>query len=242
MQSIFDNLQIIRSKIEVASQLKNKLRSAEINSSDKLNKVQLLAVSKAQPVAAIRAAYQAGVRLFGENYLQEALEKQVQLTDLDIEWHFIGPIQSNKTQLIAQHFAWVQSIDRVKIAQRLNDARPSTLPALQVCIQVNINEEATKSGVAPADLIGLAEAVSKLPRLHLRGLMAIPAPAENEQLQDAQFRQVWQCYELLRKKGYPLDTLSMGMSEDYESAIAQGATMVRIGSGLFGARQYPTKH
>lgn len=237
MQSIFNNLQAIRSKIDAIALTKNGLFSAE-----QLNKVQLLAVSKAQPVAAIREAYQVGVRLFGENYLQEALDKQRQLTDLNIEWHFIGPIQSNKTQLIAQHFAWVQSVDRLKIAQRLNDARPDNLPALQICLQVNISGEASKSGVGPADLAELAAAVSKLPRLQLRGLMAIPAPTQDVQLQNKQFSQVRQCYEQLQEIGFNLDTLSMGMSEDFESAILQGATMVRIGAGLFGVRQYPAKH
>ena len=236
MQSIFNNLQAIRSKIDAVTPEINSLFSAE-----QLNKVQLLAVSKAQSVAAIREAYQAGIRIFGENYLQEALDKQSQLTDLNIEWHFIGPIQSNKTQLIAQHFAWVQSVDRLKIAQRLNDARPDFLPALQVCLQVNISGEASKSGVAPTDLVGLAAAVAQLPRLQLRGLMTIPAPTQDVQLQSAQFSQVRQCYEQLREKGFKLDTLSMGMSEDFESAISQGATMVRIGAGLFGVRQYSTK-
>ena len=237
MQSIFNNLQAIRSKFEAVTLSKNGLLFAE-----QLNKVKLLAVSKAQPVAAIREAYQAGVSLFGENYLQEALDKQRQLTDLNIEWHFIGPIQSNKTQLIAQHFAWVQSVDRLKIAQRLNDARPDDLPALQVCLQVNISGEESKSGVAPDDLAELATAVAKLPRLQFRGLMAIPAPTQDVQLQSEQFSQVRQCYEQLREKGFNLDTLSMGMSEDFESAILQGATMVRIGAGLFGVRKYPTKH
>ncbi len=236
MQSIFNHLQVIRSKIDTATQSKNGLLTVE-----PFNKVQLLAVSKAQSVATIRDAYQAGVRLFGENYLQEALDKQTQLTDLEIEWHFIGPIQSNKTQLIARHFAWVQSVDRIKIAQRLNDARPHALPALQVCLQVNISGEVSKSGVAPADLFALAVEVAKLPRLQLRGLMAIPAPTQDAQLQREQFKEVKNCFDNLIKHGFKLDTLSMGMSEDFEAAILQGATMVRIGSGLFGARHYSTK-
>lgn len=236
MQSIFNHLQAIRSKIDTVAQSKNGLLTV-----NPFNKVQLLAVSKAQSVAAIRDAYQAGVRLFGENYLQEALDKQTQLTDLEIEWHFIGPIQSNKTQLIAQHFAWVQSVDRIKIAQRLNDARPDALPALQVCLQVNISGEVSKSGVAPADLFALAVEVAKLPRLQLRGLMAIPAPTQDAQLQREQFKEVRSCFDNLVKHGFKLDTLSMGMSDDFEVAILQGATMVRIGSGLFGARQYSTK-
>lgn len=236
MQSTFNHLQVIRSKIDAVTQSNSGLLTIE-----PFNKVQLLAVSKAQPVAAIREAYQAGVRLFGENYLQEALDKQGQLADLNIEWHFIGPIQSNKTQLIAQHFAWVQSVDRVKIAQRLNDARPDKLPALQVCLQVNISGESSKSGVAPADLIALAFEVAKLPRLRLRGLMAIPAPIQDARLQREQFKEVKNCFDNLIKHGFKLDTLSMGMSDDFEAAILQGATMVRIGSGLFGARQYSTK-
>lgn len=238
MQSIFNNLQAIRSKIDAVTLSKDRLFSAEQLNAEQLNKVQLLAVSKAQSVAAIREAYQAGVRLFGENYLQEALDKKAQLTDLNIEWHFIGPIQSNKTPLIAQHFAWVQSVDRLKIAQRLNDARPDNYQALQVCLQVNISGEASKGGIAPAELAELADAVNKLPHLQLRGLMAIPAPTQDVQLQRKQFKEVRNCYDNLVKHGFKLDTLSMGMSDDFEAAITQGATMVRIGSGIFGARQY----
>lgn len=198
--------------------------------------VKLVAVSKAQPASAIREAYQAGQSIFGENYLQEALDKQAQLTDLNIEWHFIGPIQSNKTQPISQNFAWVHSVDRLKIAQRLNEARPADLPPLQVCIQVNVSNEDTKSGVFPENLAELAEEIQKLPRLSLRGLMAIPAPTQDKNLQIEQFKRVRQCYDALIEKGFALDTLSIGMSEDYPVAIAQGATYVRIGSALFGAR------
>jgi pyridoxal phosphate enzyme (YggS family) len=199
--------------------------------------VNLLAVSKAQSALAIREAYAAGQTMFGENYLQEALDKQAQLTDLAIEWHFIGPIQSNKTQLIAQHFAWVHSIDRLKIAQRLNDARPANLAPLQVCIQVNISNEESKSGVAQQELETLATSLSKLPRLKLRGLMAIPEPSKDNNKQRAQFKQVRECYDALLTKGFVLDTLSIGMSDDYHIAIEQGATIVRIGSALFGARK-----
>ncbi|MGB4811505.1 MAG: YggS family pyridoxal phosphate-dependent enzyme [Methylophilaceae bacterium] len=206
-----------------------------------LNNVRLLAVSKAQAATVIREAFAAGIHQFGENYLQEAIEKQAALSDLSIEWHFIGPIQSNKTQLIAQHFAWVQSIDRLKIAQRLNEARPSNLPPLQVCIQVNISDEASKSGVKPNGLAELATAITQMPRLQLRGLMAIPAPTQDVQKQCEQFKEMRHCYDNLLTQGFKLDTLSMGMSEDYLAAIEQGATMVRIGSGLFGARNYPTK-
>lgn len=198
--------------------------------------VKLIAVSKAQPATAIREAYAAGQRIFGENYLQEALDKQAQLSDLAIEWHFIGPIQSNKTQPISQHFAWVHSVDRLKIAQRLNDARPAQLPPLQVCIQVNVSNEDSKSGVLPAELAALATEIEKLPRLKLRGLMAIPAPTLDVNQQLTQFKLVRECYDALLAQGFALDTLSMGMSEDYAAAISQGASYVRIGSALFGAR------
>jgi hypothetical protein len=198
--------------------------------------VKLIAVSKAQPAVAIRDAYAAGQTIFGENYLQEALDKQAELTDLAIEWHFIGPIQSNKTQPISQNFAWVHSVDRLKIAQRLNDARPPQLPPLQVCIQVNVSNEDSKSGVLPAELAALATEIQKLPRLKLRGLMAIPAPTQDVNQQIAQFKLVRECYDTLLAQGFVLDTLSMGMSDDYAAAISQGASFVRIGSALFGAR------
>lgn len=198
--------------------------------------VELLAVSKAQPASAIREAYTAGQTIFGENYSQEALEKQKKLTDLAIEWHFIGPIQSNKTQLIGQNFSWVHSVDRLKIAQRLNDARASIKMPLNVCIQVNVSNEDTKSGVLPDQLETLAEAISLLSNLKLRGLMAIPAPSIDPAQQIAQFAQVRECYDALIRRGFALDTLSIGMSNDYETAISQGATIVRIGSALFGAR------
>ncbi|HPV33036.1 MAG TPA: YggS family pyridoxal phosphate-dependent enzyme [Methylotenera sp.] len=199
--------------------------------------VYVLAVSKSKPAAAVREAYIAGQTMFGENYLQEALEKQAQLTDLPIEWHFIGPIQSNKTQAIAQHFSWVHSVDRLKIAQRLNDARPIDLPPLQICIQVNISHEESKSGVQPEALCALASEISHLPQLRLRGLMAIPAPTPDIEAQREQFKQVRRCYEALIAKGFDLDTLSIGMSDDYPIAIEQGATIVRIGAAIFGARQ-----
>jgi len=199
--------------------------------------VNLLAVSKAQPALAIRDAYNAGQTMFGENYLQEALDKQSQLTDLPIEWHFIGPIQSNKTQLIAQNFSWVHSIERLKIAQRLNDARPEHLAPLQVCIQVNISNETSKSGVTPQDLEMLATSISTLPNLKLRGLMAIPEPSNDNNKQREQFKLVRECYDNLIAKGFNLDTLSIGMSGDYLIAIEEGATIVRIGSALFGTRE-----
>jgi hypothetical protein len=198
--------------------------------------VKLVAVSKAQTADAVREAYQAGQTIFGENYLQEALDKQQLLTDLNIEWHFIGPIQSNKTQPISQNFDWVHSVDRLKIAQRLNDARPADLAPLQICLQVNVSNEDSKSGVAPADLAALASEIKKLPKLTLRGLMAIPAPSKDVTQQTAQFKQVRQCYDALLAQGFALDTLSIGTSDDHLPAIAQGATFVRIGSAIFGAR------
>ncbi len=197
--------------------------------------VGLLAVSKTQPAAAIREAFAAGLRDFGENYLQEALDKQVELDDLPLIWHFIGPIQSNKTKAIAEHFDWVHSVDRLKIAQRLSDQRPATLPPLNVCLQVNVSGEASKSGCTPQELRPLAEAVAAMPQLRLRGLMCIPAPTENPAEQRAAFARL----RLLRDElALDLDTLSMGMSQDLEAAIAEGATWVRIGTALFGARDY----
>ena len=197
--------------------------------------VGLLAVSKTQPAAAIREAFAAGLRDFGENYLQEALDKQVELDDLPLIWHFIGPIQSNKTKAIAEHFDWVHSVDRLKIAQRLSDQRPATLPPLNVCLQVNVSGEASKSGCTPQELGPLAEAVAAMPQLRLRGLMCIPAPTENPAEQRAAFARL----RLLRDElALDLDTLSMGMSQDLEAAIAEGATWVRIGTALFGARDY----
>ncbi|KZX62803.1 MAG: YggS family pyridoxal phosphate-dependent enzyme [Pseudomonas sp.] len=197
--------------------------------------VGLLAVSKTQPAAAIREAFAAGLRDFGENYLQEALDKQVDLDDLPLIWHFIGPIQSNKTKAIAEHFDWVHSVDRLKIAQRLSDQRPATLPPLNICLQVNVSGEASKSGCTPQELGPLAEAVAAMPQLRLRGLMCIPAPTEDPAEQRAAFARL----RLLRDElALDLDTLSMGMSQDLEAAIAEGATWVRIGTALFGARDY----
>ncbi|MFM1911489.1 MAG: putative enzyme [Pseudomonadota bacterium] len=198
--------------------------------------VMLLAVSKAQSAEKLREAWEAGQTRFGENYLQEALNKQAELADLKIEWHFIGPIQSNKTQPIAQHFSWVHGVDRLKIAQRLNDARPADLPPLQICLQVNISGEDSKSGVAPNELLELVGTVSALPKLTLRGLMTIPEPTDDESLQRQQFKQMRLLLNDLKKEGVVLDTLSMGMSSDYRIAIEEGATIVRIGSAIFGAR------
>lgn len=202
---------------------------------------QILAVSKAQPAAALRAAYAAGQTCFGENYLQEALAKQAQLADLPIEWHFIGPIQSNKTQAIAQHFSWVHGVDRVKIAERLSSARPAELPLLNICLQVNISGEASKSGVLPHEALLLAQAVKDLPHLHLRGLMAIPEPTDDTALQHQQFAQLRMLKDDINQKlGLNMDTLSMGMSHDYAAAIAEGASLVRIGTAIFGARPAKT--
>jgi len=201
---------------------------------------RLLAVSKTKPAAMIREAWHLGQRDFGENYVQEALDKQDELADLaGIVWHFIGPLQSNKTREVAERFAWVHSVDRVKIARRLNDQRPEALPPLQVCLQVNISAEASKSGVSLDELPTLAEAVLAMPRLRLRGLMAIPAPAEGLDAQRAPLARLRQALEGLRERfpEAPLDTLSMGMSDDLEAAVLEGATLVRLGTAIFGARQ-----
>jgi len=206
----------------------------------KCETVRLIAVSKTQPAEAVAQAYACGQRDFGENYLQEALEKQANLTNLSaIVWHFIGPIQSNKTRLIAENFAWIHSIDREKVAQRLNDQRPADLVPLQVCLQVNIDDEASKSGVSLADLPTLAKAVSNMPHLQLRGLMAIPAANNTPGQQHEAFRKLRYALADLQARGYSVDTLSMGMSGDLETAIAEGSTMVRVGTDIFGARAKP---
>lgn len=204
-----------------------------------VNKIKLLAVSKTFPVEAIREAYRAGQRDFGESYVQEALPKLMALQDLPIVWHYIGPLQSNKTRAIAAHFAWVHGIDRLSIAQRLSAQRPADLPPLQVCLQVNVSGEDSKSGVAAADIGVLAAAVAALPHLKLRGLMAIPAPTDDEAEQRAAFSEVAQIQQQLNQAGFALDTLSMGMSHDFPAAIAEGATIVRIGTAIFGNRIYP---
>lgn len=198
--------------------------------------VSLLAVSKTFDAAAVRDLATCGQREFGENYLQEALEKQAALRDLPLVWHFIGPIQSNKTRPIAENFNWVHSVDRLKIAERLSAQRPAALPPLQVCIEVNVSGEASKGGVTPAELPALAAAVAALPGLQLRGLMAIPAPTSDLAAQRAAFRQVRELFDALRARGHALDTLSMGMSSDLDAAILEGATIVRIGTALFGER------
>ncbi|WP_122575921.1 YggS family pyridoxal phosphate-dependent enzyme [Pseudomonas viridiflava] len=217
------------------STLEQRIRTASLAAQRDPTSVGLLAVSKTKPSSALREAYAAGLRDFGENYLQEALGKQAELADLPLCWHFIGPIQSNKTRAIAENFAWVHSVDRLKIAQRLSEQRPEGLEQLNICIQVNVSGEASKSGCTPEDLPALAAAISALPRLKLRGLMAIPEPTEDQAEQAAAFAAVRALQDQL---DLPLDTLSMGMSHDLEAAIAQGATWVRIGTALFGARDY----
>jgi PLP dependent protein len=200
--------------------------------------VTLLAVAKTFGADAVRAAHAAGCRAFGENYVQEALAKIDALADLrgEIEWHLIGPLQSNKTREVAQAFDWVHTIDRLKIAERLSAQRPARLPPLNVCVQVNIDGQASKSGVAPAQAAALARAVAALPRLRLRGLMSIPEPVAGSAAQCVPHRRLRELFEALRADGLALDTLSMGMSADLEAAIAEGATIVRVGSAIFGAR------
>ena len=203
--------------------------------------VRLLAVSKTQPADAVRAAVAAGQHAFGENYVQEALDKIAALADLraQIEWHLIGPLQSNKTRPVAEAFDWVHSVDRLKIAQRLSEQRPPGLPPLQLCLQVNVSGEASKSGLAPTELPEVARAVAALPRLRLRGLMSIPAPAQGFEAQRAPHRALRELLEALNAQGLVLDTLSMGMSDDLEAAVAEGATLVRVGTAVFGARPAP---
>ena len=225
MSTIADNLSALAARIASAAQAAGRDPAS----------IQLLAVSKTKPASAIREIYAAGVRDVGENYLQEALTKQEALRDLPLIWHFIGPIQSNKTKAIAEHFDWVHSVDRLKIAQRLSEQRPAALAPLNICLQVNVSGEDSKSGCAPGDLPALAAAVAKLPNLRLRGLMAIPEPSDDRAAQEAAFASL---RTLQQHLGLGLDTLSMGMSHDLEAAIAQGATWVRIGTALFGARDY----
>ncbi len=198
--------------------------------------VKLLAVSKGQSIEKIQTAYAAGQHAFGENYVQEAVTKMQALADLAIEWHYIGHIQSNKTAQIASHFAWVHTVCSIPIAQRLHKQHPATLPPLNVCIQVNVSGEASKDGIAPANVLDYAQAISALPRLRLRGLMTIPSLTHDEALQRQQFHILRLAYEALQQAGIPVDTLSMGMSADFAAAIAEGATLLRIGTGIFGSR------
>lgn len=228
MSAIAGNLQAVLARIAAASKLAGRPPGG----------VQLLAVSKTWPEACVRAATAAGQRAFGENYVQEAVDKIMATRDLELEWHFIGPLQSNKTRLVAEHFAWVHSIDRLKLAERLSAQRPEQLPALQVCVQVNVSGEASKSGCHPDETHDLCQAVAALPGLQLRGLMAIPEPADDAAAQRAPLRRLHQLSDQLRAAGLPLDTLSMGMSHDLEAAVAEGATIVRIGTAIFGERTY----
>ncbi len=218
------------------AQVERRIHEAEMRFERSPGSVKLLPVSKTRPVADIEQLTGAGYRAFGESYLQEALGKQRELAVLGLEWHFIGPIQSNKTQPIAQHFDWVHSVDREKIARRLSAQRPDSLPPLNVCLQVNISGEATKSGIVLDQLPALAACVAGLPGLHLRGLMAIPARESDFERQRAAFRHLREAFDALNADGLALDTLSMGMSGDLEAAIAEGATLVRIGSDIFGPR------
>ncbi|MFZ2854555.1 MAG: YggS family pyridoxal phosphate-dependent enzyme [Rhodocyclaceae bacterium] len=231
MTTISAKLQAVRARIEAAARLYGR----------NPQEVALLAVSKTQPAVCVREALAAGQRAFGENYVQEGVDKVLELRDahaLGIEWHFIGPLQSNKTRAVAENFDWVHSIDRLKIAERLAEQRPTALPPLSLCLQVNVSGEATKSGVALADAPALAQAIAQLPRLRLRGLMAIPAPADDFAAQRLPFRRLRELYDQLRADGLALDTLSIGMSHDLEAAIAEGATLVRVGTAIFGERNY----
>jgi pyridoxal phosphate enzyme (YggS family) len=227
MVTVQEGLQAVVRRIEAAARAAGRDPAA----------VCLVAVSKTFAPPELRAAWAAGQRAFGENYVQEALDKMGCLADLDIEWHFIGPIQGNKTRPIAEHFHWVHSVDRLKIARRLSEARPGTLPPLQICLQVNIGGEDSKSGVPPEELEELARAVVGLPRLVLRGLMTVPRPTTDPLAQRAQFRALRELRDqLVAGAGIALDTLSMGMSDDLEAAIAEGATIVRVGRAIFGER------
>lgn len=217
-------------------QIRTQIGNAELAYNRQPGSVLLLAVSKTKPAEDIAAAYQAGQRHFGENYLQEALRKQQELGAYDITWHFIGPIQSNKTKALATHFDWVHSVDSLKIAKRLSEQRPAYLPPLAVCLQVNISDESSKSGIALAELPQLCEQVAELPNLKLRGVMAIPAPQQDFELQRQPYRTLYQAVAKLGQTG--LDTFSFGMTGDLEAAIAEGSTIVRMGTALFGRRDY----
>jgi pyridoxal phosphate enzyme (YggS family) len=228
MATIASKLQLVQSRILQAC----------LKAGRSADDVALLAVSKTFPAAAVREALQTGQRRFGENYVQEALDKMAELADVrsQIEWHLIGPLQSNKTRVVAEHFDWVHTVDRLKIAQRLSDQRPAHLPPLQVCVQVNTSGEASKSGVEPDQALALAQAVARLPHLQLRGVMALPAPSNDASTQHQSLKSVRSLFDDMRNQGLTLDTLSMGMSADLEAAVEQGSTMVRIGSAIFGQR------
>ncbi|MCB6183000.1 YggS family pyridoxal phosphate-dependent enzyme [Leeia sp. TBRC 13508] len=200
--------------------------------------ILLLAVSKTFPVEAVEAAFDAGQRAFGENYVQELATKSTALAHLPIEWHFIGPLQSNKTKIVAEHAHWMHSVDRLKIAERLSDQRPAHLPPLNICLQVNISGEASKSGITPSEVMTLASEITKLPNLILRGLMCIPAPAATHDAQRAPFAALRELLQQMQSEGLAVDTLSMGMSSDMAAAIEEGATIVRVGTAIFGSRNY----
>jgi hypothetical protein len=226
MTTIASNLQAVRARITAAC----------LACGRDPGEVSLLAVSKTWPAACVAEAAAAGQRAFGENYVQEGAAKAQALAALGLEWHFIGPLQSNKTRPVAAHFQWVHSVDRLKIAQRLAEQRDAHLPPLNVCLQVNVSGEASKSGVAPAEAPSLARAVAALPRLTLRGLMAIPEPSEDRVLLARRFASLRELCDQLRAEGLELDTLSMGMSDDLEIAVAEGSTLVRVGTAIFGWR------
>ncbi|MBS6436440.1 MAG: YggS family pyridoxal phosphate-dependent enzyme [Pantoea sp.] len=229
MTSIQHNLQ----------QLRQRIRAAATQCGRDPEEVTLLAVSKTKPASAVEEAIEAGQLAFGENYVQEGVEKiEALAAHPQVEWHFIGPLQSNKSRLVAEHFAWCHTVDRLKIAQRLNDQRPDSLPPLNVLIQVNISDENSKSGIMLEDLPELAQQVAALPRLQLRGLMAIPAPESDYARQLAVCQQMADAFRQLKQRYPDVDTLSLGMSDDMEAAIAAGSTMVRIGTAIFGARDY----
>ncbi|WP_153147447.1 YggS family pyridoxal phosphate-dependent enzyme [Dechloromonas sp. H13] len=228
MSAIASNLQAVRARIAKAA--------ADAGRSP--TEVELLAVSKTWPVSCVLAAADAGQRAFGENYVHEGVDKARATFARALAWHFIGPLQSNKTRPVAEHFAWVHSLERLKVAERLSAQRPADLPPLQVCVQVNVSGEASKSGCAPDETLALCRAVADLPHLRLRGLMAIPEPADDLAAQRAPFRRLREIYETVRAGGLPLDTLSMGMSHDLEAAVAEGATIVRIGTAIFGERNH----
>ena len=217
-------------------QVQERIQQACVTAARDPLSVRLLAVSKTFPASQVAEAFAAGQTAFGENYIQEAVEKITALAHLPLDWHCIGPIQSNKTRLVAEHFDWVHSVDRLKIAQRLSEQRPGNLAPLNVCLQINIDGGPTKSGVAPEEALALAQAVAQLPRLRLRGIMTIPEPSENFASASKAHREARALFDALCQSGLALDTLSMGMSADLEAAISEGSTMVRVGSAIFGGR------
>lgn len=226
MTTISTNLQAVRARIAAAAEMAGRPPES----------IGLLAVSKTFPAEQVREAAGAGQLAFGENYVQEGLAKIAALEGLGLEWHFIGPLQSNKTRLVAEHFTWVHGVERFKIAERLSEARGAGQPPLQVCVQVNVSGEASKSGVSPGDTAALARAVATLPNLRLRGLMAIPEPTDDMALARRRFATLRELRDTLNEAGLALDTLSMGMSHDLEAAILEGATLVRVGTAIFGER------